>query len=99
MSVTHERTLDGIPIEQAICKKKLRPGSGFLSVGITTDGPTRVLQISDSKNKASFQCYKASQGMTVGINHFFANWYENHCFIFLDGKICKVRGKRLELNQ
>ena len=62
LSVTHERTLDGIPIEQAICKKKLRPGSGFLSVGITTDGPTRVLQISDSKNKASFQCYKASQG-------------------------------------
>ena len=65
LSVTHERTLDGIPIEQAICKKKLRPGSGFLSVAITTDGPTRVLQISDSKNKASFQCYKASQGMTV----------------------------------
>ena len=51
MSVTHERTSDGIPIEQAICRKKLRPGSGFLSISITTDGPTRVLQIADSKNK------------------------------------------------
>ena len=55
LSVTHERTSDGIPIEQAICKKKLRPGSGFLSVSITTDGPTRVLQIADSKNKVGFQ--------------------------------------------
>ena len=53
MSVTHERTLDGIPIEQAICRKKLRPGSGFLSISITTDGPTRVLQIADSKNKVN----------------------------------------------
>ena len=54
MSVTHERTAEGIPIEQAICRKKLRPGSGFLSVSITTDGPTRVLQIADSKSKVSF---------------------------------------------
>ena len=53
MSVTHERTSDGIPIEQAICRKKLRPGSGFLSISITTDGPTRVLQIADSKNKVN----------------------------------------------
>ena len=53
MSVTHERTSDGIPIEQAICRKKLRPGSGFLSISITTDGPTRVLQIADSKNKVT----------------------------------------------
>ena len=53
MSVTHERTSDGIPIEQAICRKRLRPGSGFLSISITTDGPTRVLQIADSKNKVN----------------------------------------------
>ena len=59
MSVTHERTAEGIPIEQAICRKKLRPGSGFLSVSITTDGPTRVLQIADSKSKVSFtKCLK-----------------------------------------
>ena len=53
LSVTHERTAEGIPIEQAICRKRLRPGSGFLSVSITTDGPTRVLQIADSKNKVT----------------------------------------------
>ena len=54
LAVTHERTANGVPIEQAICRKRLRPGSGFLSVGITTDGPTRVLQISDAKSKVTF---------------------------------------------
>ena len=51
LSVIHARTAEGIPVEQALCRKRLRPGSGFLSVRITTDGPTRVLQIVDTKVK------------------------------------------------
>ncbi len=45
------RLPDGCPIEQAISRQRLRPGSGFLSVKVTSDGPTRVLQISDVKQK------------------------------------------------
>ena len=56
LSIIHERTSNGIPVEQAISRKRLRPGSGFISVSITTDGPTRVLQIADSKNKVIFIC-------------------------------------------
>ena len=41
------RTETGVPIEQAVSRQKLRPGSGYLSVRVTTDGPTRVLQIND----------------------------------------------------
>ena len=41
------RTAAGVPLEQAVSRHKLRPGSGYLSVRVTTDGPTRVLQISD----------------------------------------------------
>lgn len=41
------------PIEQRVGRQKLRPGSGFLSVRVTTDGPTRVLQVLDIKERAS----------------------------------------------
>ncbi|GFQ85231.1 vacuolar protein sorting-associated protein 13D [Trichonephila clavata] len=45
-------TLDnGIPIEQAISRRKLRGGSGVLTVKVIPDGPTRVLQITDIKKK------------------------------------------------
>ena len=37
----------GVPSEQAVTRQKLRPGSGLLSARVTTDGPTRVLQIND----------------------------------------------------
>ena len=47
------RMPDGCPIEQAISRQRLRPGSGFLSVKVTTDGPTRVLQITDVKQRVS----------------------------------------------
>lgn len=47
--VCHKLTDKGIPIEQAIGKQRLRPGSGFLSVEIAMDGPTRVLSIKDMK--------------------------------------------------
>ncbi|XP_044592109.1 vacuolar protein sorting-associated protein 13D isoform X2 [Cotesia glomerata] len=39
------------PIEQRVGRQRLRPGSGFLSVRVTTDGPTRVLQILDIKER------------------------------------------------
>ena len=47
------RMPDGSPIEQAISRQRLRPGSGFLAVKVETDGPTRVLQIADVKQKVS----------------------------------------------
>ncbi len=36
-----------LPPEMRISRQKLRPGSGVLSVKVVTDGPTRVLQITD----------------------------------------------------
>ncbi|KAK9889536.1 hypothetical protein WA026_006891 [Henosepilachna vigintioctopunctata] len=44
-------TNKGVPIEQAVGRQRLRPGSGFLSVEIIMDGPTRVLVIKDMKEK------------------------------------------------
>lgn len=45
-------TMDnGIPLEQAICRRKLRGGSGVLTVKVIPDGPTRVLQITDIKKQ------------------------------------------------
>ena len=35
------------PPEMRISRQKLRPGSGMLSVKVLTDGPTRVLQVTD----------------------------------------------------
>ena len=52
-SVTYMRMPSGIPAEQAIHWQRLRPGSGCLCVKIITDGPTRVLQISDFLNKSA----------------------------------------------
>jgi len=46
-SVTYSRTPTGIPAEQAFHWQRLRPGSGCLSVKTITDGPTRVLQVTD----------------------------------------------------
>ena len=50
-SVTYMRMPSGIPAEQAIHWQRLRPGSGCLCVKTITDGPTRVLQVSDFLNK------------------------------------------------
>lgn len=52
--VCHQLTETGIPLEQAVTRQRLRPGSGFLSVKILTDGPTRVLSIWDMKEKHMF---------------------------------------------
>jgi len=50
----HQLIYTGVPIEQAVSRQKLRPGSGFLAVKIVTDGPTSVLHISDIKEKVCF---------------------------------------------
>lgn len=39
------------PIEQCVGKQRLRPGSGNLSIRVTTGGPTRVLQVLDIKER------------------------------------------------
>lgn len=44
-------------VEQRVGRQKLRPGSGFLSVRVTTDGPTRVLQILDIKERVCVDYY------------------------------------------
>jgi len=52
-----ERTVDsGLPLEQAITRQRMRPGSGSLCLRVTTDGPTRVLQILDV-NKPATRAY------------------------------------------
>ena len=53
-----------VPPNMQIVRQRFRPGSGFLSVKILTDGPTRVLQISDIKHQVrmrarSCQCAPA----------------------------------------
>ncbi|XP_047110726.1 vacuolar protein sorting-associated protein 13D [Schistocerca piceifrons] len=57
--VCHQLTVTGIPIEQAVGRQKLRPGSGFLAVNVLMDGPTTVLQISDLKEKQSYHILHA----------------------------------------
>ncbi|KAB0794994.1 hypothetical protein PPYR_11833 [Photinus pyralis] len=49
--VCHRFTSTGLPLEQAVARQRLRPGSGFLSVEVRTDGPTRVLVIHDRKEQ------------------------------------------------
>lgn len=62
---------NGIPVEQAVCRQRLRPGSGFLAVNVITDGPTRVLEITDVKEKVKhpYKCFRtlslACDGLTV----------------------------------
>lgn len=42
-----------VPVEQAIERQKLRPGSGFLSIVVSMDGPIKTIQIKDIKSLAS----------------------------------------------
>ena len=70
------RMPDGCPVEQAISRQRLRPGSGFLSVKVTTDGPTRVLQITDVKQRVSeFSINKTHQPLEVSyrVTHLVSN--------------------------
>ncbi|XP_023229581.1 vacuolar protein sorting-associated protein 13D-like isoform X2 [Centruroides sculpturatus] len=49
--VIYMTTPNDIPLEQAIVPQKLRGGSGVLAVKVIPDGPTRVLQIYDFRQK------------------------------------------------
>lgn len=49
VSDTHMITQSLVPVEQAIRRDKLRPGSGFLSVSVCMDGPIKTIQIRDVK--------------------------------------------------
>ena len=40
-----------IPSEQRIVRLKHSPGSGVLSVAVVSDGPTRILRITDENKK------------------------------------------------
>ena len=51
--VTGER--GPIPSEQKIVRLKHSPGSGVLSVAVVSDGPTRILRITDENKKVSKQ--------------------------------------------
>lgn len=54
--LVHYGTMEnGVPLEQAISRQRLRPGSGVLAVKVDTDGPTRVLQITDVHSKVSYE--------------------------------------------
>ncbi|XP_037024186.1 vacuolar protein sorting-associated protein 13D isoform X2 [Bradysia coprophila] len=50
---TYMYTESLVPVEQAIERQKLRPGSGFLSVVVSMDGPIKTIQIKDIKSLAS----------------------------------------------
>lgn len=50
VSDTHMINKHLVPLEQAIERQKLRPGSGFLSVAVSMDGPIKTIQIKDIKS-------------------------------------------------
>ncbi|RLU23666.1 hypothetical protein DMN91_003872 [Ooceraea biroi] len=58
------------PVEQRVGRQKLRPGSGFLSIRVTTDGPTRVLQILDIKErKKTFALLEERDWSHIAVSH------------------------------
>ncbi|XP_066594830.1 intermembrane lipid transfer protein Vps13D isoform X2 [Prorops nasuta] len=58
------------PIEQRVGRQKLRPGSGFLSISVTTDGPTRVLQVLDIKErKKTFALLEERDWSHIAVTH------------------------------
>ena len=40
-----------VPAHMAVSRKKMLPGSGMLAVKVITDGPTRVLEITDINHR------------------------------------------------
>ncbi|KZC09178.1 Vacuolar protein sorting-associated protein 13D [Dufourea novaeangliae] len=58
------------PVEQRVGRQKLRPGSGFLSIRVTTDGPTRVLQVLDIKErKKTFALLEERDWSHIAVSH------------------------------
>lgn len=53
VSDRHNITETLVPLEQAIRREKLRPGSGYLSVSVCMDGPIKTIRIKDVKSTES----------------------------------------------
>nr|XP_018896804.1 PREDICTED: vacuolar protein sorting-associated protein 13D isoform X1 [Bemisia tabaci] len=67
-AVCHQRTPEGVPLEQAVSRQRLRPGSGFLSGCVTTDGPTIVLQISDIHEKQDYASMEDKDWVQIAVS-------------------------------
>ncbi|KAG8283042.1 hypothetical protein J6590_023572 [Homalodisca vitripennis] len=63
--LTQERS---VPLEQLVNRQRLRPGSGFLTVKVLTDGPTRVLQVTDVNDSRIVAVVEESDWMNVATN-------------------------------
>lgn len=66
--VCYQVTEQGIPFEQAVTRQRLRPGSGFLAVRVLTDGPTRVLQISDVRDSRMVAILEENDWVHIAVN-------------------------------
>ncbi|XP_054285267.1 intermembrane lipid transfer protein VPS13D-like [Macrosteles quadrilineatus] len=58
-----------VPLEQLVSRQRLRPGSGYLTVKVLTDGPTRVLQVTDVKDSRMVAVLEESDWVNVSTNH------------------------------
>jgi hypothetical protein len=87
--VCHQLTHTGVPLEQAVSRQRLRPGSGFLAVKIITDGPTSVLHISDIKEKVMLSpslCSTCSSECLYVVLPCVSHAHENE--IMLSSSLC-----------
>ncbi|XP_075234181.1 vacuolar protein sorting 13D [Lycorma delicatula] len=66
--VCYRTTEQGLPLEQAVSRQRLRPGSGYLSVKVDTDGPTRVIQIHDIKEKRTYAMVEERDWVSIVAN-------------------------------
>lgn len=66
--ICYQLTETGIPLEQAVSRQRLRPGSGLLAVRIGMDGPTRVLTVWDIKVSEERRFAKADEREWVSIS-------------------------------
>lgn len=65
----------GVPPEQHFSRMKHSPGSGVLSVKVVSDGPTRILRITDENKKVKYLKYTSlRQIQTLSI----PQWSSNH---------------------
>ncbi|KAK3881484.1 hypothetical protein Pcinc_014068 [Petrolisthes cinctipes] len=58
---------NGVPVEQAVSRQRLRPGSGLLAIRVVTDGPTRVLQVTDVHSKNTSLVARTESGDWVSV--------------------------------
>lgn len=66
-AICYKVTEKGIPIEQAIERQRLRPGSGFLAVTILMDGPTQVISIKDLKETKAYAAPDDREWGTISV--------------------------------